>query len=155
MALIKEVEIRNARVLVAIAGAAAFLMLIESIAAVVPSAPIDSAQPPGASARLDYKIARDLESMGLKKGDQVAIVSGGVPYYWARLAGARISMEVSFSPGDVREREAEWRKAEPILASNRVAFVVSPAIPGVVDQPGWRELGRSSVFAYSLSTAGR
>jgi hypothetical protein len=153
IALLKGTEALGARVPVTIATVAALLMLGESFAAAVPTSPIDSAQPPGASARLDYKIARDLEGLGLKKGDQVAIVTGNLPYYWARLTGARIGMEVSFSRGDAHEREVEWRKAEGILASNRIAFVVSPAIAGVVDQPGWRELGRAGVFAYPMSTA--
>jgi hypothetical protein len=153
IALLKNTDAVNTRVPLTIAIVTAVLMLGESIAAALPTSAIDSAQPPAASARLDYKIARDLEGLGLKKGDQVAIVTGNVPYYWARLTGARISMEVSFSRGDAHVREVEWRKAEGILASNRVAFVVSPDIAGVVDQPGWRELGRAGVFAYPMSPA--
>ena len=85
------------------------------------------------------------------RGDRVAIVSGNVPYYWARLTGARISLEVSFSGGGILERETEWSRARRILASNGVAFVVSPAIAGVVDQPGWRKIGDAGVFAYPLA----
>jgi hypothetical protein len=151
LALLNGAANIDARALLTIAATAAVLMLVESIAAAVPTAPIDSPQPSGGSARLQYKIAGELESLGLKKGDRVAIVTSDVPYSWARLSGARIGMQVSFSDSGVREREAEWLKAKSILASNRMAFVVSPALAGVVDQPGWRQLGASGVFAYPFS----
>jgi 4-amino-4-deoxy-L-arabinose transferase-like glycosyltransferase len=156
--LLKSVDTLSTRAPIAIAAVASLLMLAESFAAAIPTAPIDSPQPPGVTARLDYEIARDLEHLGLKSGDEVAIVTGpilsdNVPYYWARLTGARIGIEVSFSRGGARQREAEWWKAESVLASNRVAFVVSPAIAGVSDQPGWRELGHAGVFAYPLVQA--
>jgi len=155
MALLKGAANIDARVLLTIATTAAVLMLVESIAAAVPTSPIDSPQPAGVSVRLEYKIARELENLGLRKGDRVAIVTSDVPYYWARLTGARISMQVSFSDGGVRQHEAEWLKAKSILASNRLAFVVSPAVAGVVDQPGWCQLGTSGVFAYPLSPAAK
>jgi hypothetical protein len=89
-------------------------------------------------------VAQRIQALGLKHGDPVAIVTGDFDYFWARLAGAHVTMQVDFgNPAcpDCRRLQTEWEKAKPILASNGVVMVVSPCIPGVVDQPGWRQLG--------------
>ncbi len=98
-------------------------------------------------ARLHYEIAHDLEAMGLKPGDQVGLVHDGLFYYWAYLASSRVTLEVYFSDREA-ERPAEWSNARQILASQAATFLVSPRLDGVTDQPGWRRLGTSDVFAY-------
>ncbi len=125
-----------------IASTAALFMLVESC---IPVFATPAGQPP---ARLQYEIARELRATGLKPGDQVAIVSD-LPYYWAWLADARVTIEISFS-GGYRERQAEWIKAREILASQPAAFLVAPVLDGVTDQTGWRRLGSSNVFAYPV-----
>ena len=80
-------------------------------------------------------------------GDHVAIVDSDFPYYWAWLADARVTLQISFD-GNYARRQAEWTKAAGILWSQNASFLVSPALDGVTDQPGWRRLGTSNVFAY-------
>ena len=75
---------------IAIATTAALLMCVESAVATVTTPPDEP------SARLQFQIARDLRSLGLKPGDRVAMVSGTLPYYWAYLSGARIAIQISF-----------------------------------------------------------
>jgi hypothetical protein len=62
-------------------------------------------------------------------------------------------MQVDFgdlSCPDCRKLQPQWEKAKQILAANGAVLVVSPCIPGVVDQPGWQQLGATGVYAYRL-----
>ena len=130
-----------------IATAAALLMLIESATAVSAST---SNQPP---AWLHYEIGRDLQGLGLRRGDQVAIVTSDLPYYWAYLAGTRVTLQISFSDGYL-QRQPEWIAARPILATQPAKFVVARTLDGLTDQPGWLRLGSTDVFAYPLHPSG-
>ncbi len=133
-------------------------MLVEAVIVTFAAPPIDTAQNPAnsASGRLHYEIARQLDALGLKRGDQVAIVTGDFPYYWARLAGVRITMEVSFgdkSYSSAKQRETQWAKAREILSSRGTRFVVSSGLSGIVDQPDWQELGHTGIFACRLRSS--
>jgi len=97
--------------------------------------------------RLHYEVAHDLQALGLKPGDQVGLVHDGMFYYWAYLADARVTLELYFSSRQT-ERPAEWSNARRILASQAATFLVSLRLDGVTDQPGWRRLGTTEVFAY-------
>jgi hypothetical protein len=133
----------DGRVLFSVVTVAAALMLVEAVT-------VTSATLPG---RLHYEIAKRTQMLGLKRGDPVAIVSGNLDYFWARLVGARVTMQVDFgnpSCPNCRELPAEWEKAKQILAANGAVLVVSPCIPGVVDQPGWQQLGATGVYVYRL-----
>jgi hypothetical protein len=133
----------NGRVALSIAAVASALMLVEAV----------TAPPPALPARLHYEVAQRVQSMGLKKGDQVAIVGGDFDYFWARLAGVRVTTQIDFAGDacpDCRGRQAEWERAKPILSANGVVLVVAPCVSGVVDQPGWRQLGATGVYAYQL-----
>jgi 4-amino-4-deoxy-L-arabinose transferase-like glycosyltransferase len=125
----------DARVSLSIAAVAAALMLVEAATATVPGMP----------APRHYEVAERIQSLGLKRGDPVAI-TGDLDYSWARLARARVTLQVDFG----RRNPAEWEKAKQILAANGVVMVVSRCIPGVVDQPGWQQLGATGVYAYRL-----
>ena len=133
--------LRNGRASLAIAAAAALLMLMESAIATF-TAPIH--QPP---AQLHYDIAHDLAAFGLKPAEPVAMVTSDLPDYWAYLAGARITLEITFSD-NLRQRESEWAAARRALASQNAKFLISPSLDGVTDQPGWVGLGTTQVFAY-------
>ncbi len=133
------------RVSLAIAATAALFMLIETVNATF--APPNPDQPP---ARTSYEIAHELEALGLRPGDQVAMVdSPRLPYFWAYLTGSRVTLEIAFSDS-YNARQAEWAAACRILASQPAVFVVSAALDGVTNQPGWRRLGTTGVFAYPL-----
>ena len=139
--------VEERRTALAIGAAAAILMMLEPLGLLYT---IPSFLP---RARLHYEIAHDLEAMGLKPGDQVGLVHDGLFYYWAYLAGARVTLEVYFSQNP-SDRDAEWSTARQILASQAANFLVSPRLDGVTDQPGWRRLGTTGVFAYPIRAAG-
>jgi len=131
------------RALLSIVAVAAALMFVEAVTASLPEIP----------APRHYEVAQRLQSLGLKRGDPVAIVTGDLDYLWARLARARIAMQVNFGDSscpNCRRNPAEWEKAKQILAANGAVLVVAPCIPGVVDQPGWQQLGATGVYAYRL-----
>ncbi len=138
---------RDSRVSLAIATTAAILMLAESTIVTFSPSPD---QPP---AQAHYEIAHQLEALGLKPGNRVALVTGGLPYYWARIARARIALQVSFGDG-YRRRQAEWENARKLVADQGATFVVAPALDGVTDQPGWLPLGKTNVFAYPIHPRG-
>ena len=131
------------RVLLSILTVAAALMLVEAI----------TVTPPAAPTRLHYEVAQQTQALGLKRGDPVAIVTGDLDYFWARILGARIIMQVEFTKSscpNCQKLPAEWEKAKQILRANGAVLVVSPCIPGVVDQPGWQPLGATGVYAYRM-----
>ena len=133
--------LEDGRVSLAIATTAALFILVEAVLA-------SFASPANPPARLHYEIARELRAAGLRPADQVAIVSD-LPYYWAWLADARVTLEISFSASH-SERQAEWAAARQILSSQAATVLVSRTLEGVTDQPGWRRLGSSNVFAYPV-----
>ena len=131
----------DARVPLAIVAVAAALMLGEALTVTFATVP----------ARRNFEVAQATEALGLKRGDPVAVVTGDLDYSWARLAGVHVILEADFggtSCPNCPQKQAEWEKAKTILAEQGAVMVVSPCIPGVVDQPGWRQLGETDVFAY-------
>jgi len=139
--------VEDRRTALAVGAVAAILMMVEPLGILFA---IPNFLP---RARLHYEIAHDLQALGLKPGDQVALVHDGLFYYWAYLAGARVMLEVYFS-GSQAERPAEWNTARGILSSQSATFLVSPTLDGVTDQPGWRRLGTTDVFAYPTRASG-
>ncbi len=135
--------LEDRRISLAIATTAALFMLVETSTAAF-------AAPNEPPAQLHFEIARELHALGLNSGDRVAIVHGDLPYYWAWLADARVTLQISFDDANYARRQAEWTKAAGVLSSQDAAFLVSPALDGVTDQPGWRRLGTSQVFAYPV-----
>lgn len=132
------------RMVFSITTVAAALMVVEALLAFL--APVNPAPP-----RLQYEIA---QSADLKRGENVAIFSGDLGYDWARLAGAHIVLEVSLKPlacATCGQRQVEWEKAKPVLEANGAKVIVSPCIPGIVDQPGWQQIGNTGVFAYRFN----
>ena len=149
-AALPGIDQHDRRVPIAIASVAAVLMLLEAVSVTIPSAPIRYAHDAAVASpdEAQYEIARDLQALGLKRGDRVAMVSGQQSYSWARLAGARITMDIAFNGTAMNE----WPKAREIAGRHGAAFVIAPAIEGVVDQPGWRRLGNTATFAYPLAS---
>jgi hypothetical protein len=136
--------LEDRRVSLALGAIAAALMLVDPLGAIF----VESTHLP--QTRLHYEIAHDLQELHLKPGDRVAIVhDDSLYFYWAQLAGVRVTLEVYFS-SNRSTRQAEWAVAQRILASQPAAFLVSAALDGVTDQPGWCRLGTTNVFAYPI-----
>jgi len=144
-----------AKVIYAIAGTVAVMMTIEAMLVSGPTSPVESLQSTTAPPSRDsqWRIVQALQSFGSRPGDQAAIVGTDLPYFWARLARVKIVAEVR--PSSVAyDRQAradiaaEWEHAREVLRTTPAKFVVSPAIPGIVDQLGW--LGATDTFVYRV-----
>ena len=62
---------------------------------------------------------------------------------------------MSFTADNYRTREAEWQSAQQVQTLQTAAYVVSPAIDGVTNQPGWIPIATptgvpAGVFAYPI-----
>jgi hypothetical protein len=57
----------------------------------------------------------------------------------------------AWSPETRKLREQEWNKAREILPGTGAKFLVSSALPGIVDQENWVPLANTGFFAYKLS----
>jgi len=131
------------RAVLAISVVTALLMVVEAVTALRPEKPIGP----------HYAVAQSLQELGLKPGDRVAIVSGDLDYYWARLDQARITMQIDFSDSLCRSctrLSEQWGRVKQLVGTSGVTFVVAPCLPGVVDQPGWRKLDDTGTFAYRV-----
>lgn len=104
---------------------------------------------------VSLKVAEEMNALGAAPGDAVAIV-GDESYVWARLARVRVVSEVFFNQDawglkTRRVREQEWKTAREVLPATGAKYLVSSALPGIVDQENWIPLGETGVFAYKLS----
>ena len=149
------------RIVSVICGATAAMMVIEALLVAVPTPPLNGGQdrdapPPFRNAQ--QQIALCLEKSGIRPGDSAAIIGYDLPYDWARLARVRIVAQIFPSGGlyDAQSeisRAAEWGRARDILSKTAARFVISPAIPGIVDQPGWERVGATQAFIYRLRSS--
>jgi hypothetical protein len=57
----------------------------------------------------------------------------------------------AWGPQTRKVREQEWQTAREILPQTGAKYLVSSALPGIVDQENWVPLGDTGVFAYKLS----
>jgi hypothetical protein len=146
------------RPVAAVVGTVAVLMAVEAAIVLAPTKQIEGPQQSFAASRSahpQWDIADALARMGIQPGARAAIVGVDLPYFWARLAQVRIVAEVRLQTGDfdraAREKvSAEWDRARAVLATTPAQFVISPAISGIVDQPGWTRIGNTEAFIYEL-----
>ena len=146
------------KVVKVVCGSVAILMLIEAALVTVPTPPLTGTQDQTVAPRSRHAqqdIASALSQLGIQPGDHAAIIGNDLPYFWARLARVQIMAqmlpkETQYSPKTQRENAAEWIRGREILATTPAHFVISPAIAGVVDQPGWERVGSTEAFIYRL-----
>ena len=152
------------RIVTAICGVVCVLMLIEAALVTVPTPPLTGPQDQSVAPRsrhAQFDIASTLPQFGIQPGDQAAIIGWDLPYSWARLARVRIVSQAflgnpdlpssAYDPQSQTERTSEWGRARETLMKTPAKFVISPAIPGVVDQPGWQRVGSTDAFIYKLA----
>ena len=158
-AVIKNQRLSNVKPVAAIVGTVAVLMIVEAAILLSPTKQIEGPQQTSLQSsqpeRPAWEIAVDLARMGIRPGDRAAMIGTDLPYFWARLARVRIVAEVRPQTGDFDRAEhekvsAEWDRARAVLATTPAQFVISPAIPGIVDQPGWTRVGNTEAFIYRL-----
>jgi hypothetical protein len=133
------------RVIGVVAGVVTVMMTLEAALAIKQEGGRD----------VSLEVAEKMNGLGVAPGDAVAIV-GDESYIWARLARVRVVSEVFFNqdawgPQTRKVREQEWQTAREILPQTGAKYLVSSALPGIVDQENWVPLGDTGVFAYKLS----
>ena len=106
------------------------------------------------SIHTDWKVAKGLEKLGIKKGDKVVTIGYSVPYsaYWARLARVKIVAEVTR-----QDAEKFWSQKEEVKKQLMKAFaktgakvVVTSEFPKYYPQGKWIKVEDTTCFAYFL-----
>lgn len=99
-----------------------------------------------------WKIAEELEWMGLQPGDKVASV-GADKYYWARLAHVRlvatVQSESAIAAFWSADRSAQFLIYQK-LARAGIKAMVTEKIPRLADSSGWLRIGNSDWHVYFL-----
>ena len=132
------------------------LMSIECLVVSLPSEQLHGLQTAVKAAGVahpQWEAAHQLELMGIRAGDPVAIVGKDLPYFWAHLARVHIVAEVLMDDPRIggegtARRTHQWLSVKDKIAATGAKVIVSPGIHGLVDQPGWRELAGTGIFAY-------
>jgi hypothetical protein len=107
-------------------------------------------------AHVQWQVAEDLRQIGLRPGDRVALIGHTTAAdYWAYLAEVSIAAEVGsegvntfWSAGP----ELQSRVLQTFYKFGAKAVVTSTAPPPALP-PGWRKLGDTGFFAYTLCGA--
>ena len=114
----------------------------------------------GATAR-SWQVADGLSQMGVRPGDQVAVIGSGfgMPSYWARLARVQIIGEITAGSDMAMRDDVEefWhsnndvkRQVIEAFAKTGAKCIVADKIPPGVDYPGWKKVGTTDHYAYFL-----
>lgn len=117
------------------------------------------------AANEQFEVAEGLHKLGVLEGQSLATI--GIPhdsYYWARLAGVRVTSEIP-TP-NVNQywfaSPATQEKVRSVFAQAGAVAVVTDAMPAAekfprssvpVSFPGWERIGNTSYFFFSLRTA--
>ncbi|MEP6995770.1 MAG: hypothetical protein ABI968_14705 [Acidobacteriota bacterium] len=107
----------------------------------------ESEQQAAVDGHLHWRVARELQKMGIRPEDPIASAGSGNTAYWARLAGLKVVAET-------RWRDDLWTAPEPAraaalraLASTGARGIVSRELPPASAASGWQPLGDTG-FAY-------
>jgi hypothetical protein len=103
-----------------------------------------------------WQVASGLQDMGLHPDDKVASVcySNRANVLWARLARAHIVAETDWDVDFWRLTETDQRRVLDTFAQSGALMAVSDVTPSdPVHAVGWRQVGRTKYYAYSLFTA--
>jgi hypothetical protein len=105
-----------------------------------------------------WQVAAGLEEMGLHPDDKVASVcySNRANVLWARLARAHIVAETDWDVDFWRLSAIDQRHVLDTLAQSGALMAVSDVTPSdPAHAVGWRQVGTTKYYAYSLFTAVR
>jgi hypothetical protein len=105
------------------------------------------------SARDQIVVADNLQRMGLRHGDQVAVLGDGNWSYWARLGKFKIVSTImspdipTFWDEDAQHREDIYR----LFATTGARAIVTNKPPNTSSGEGWQQIGTSAYYVRWLS----
>lgn len=103
---------------------------------------------------ISWQTATGLQKLGLHSNDKVASVcySNRNNVFWARLARAHIVAETAWDVNFWRLSESDQRRVLATLAHSGASMAVSDERPPDPARAlGWRQVGKTNYYAYSLS----
>ncbi len=118
------------------------------------------------SGHVQWQLATGLHRHGVEPGDHLAFISSrGMDFYWARLAGVRVTAEIfgrEDLPDSMTDVEFFWNAGEDVHARVMTTFaglgvrgVVSEGVPSDALSRGWRQIGSTPYYFYRLAAASR
>lgn len=104
------------------------------------------------SSHLHWRIAKGLERIGVRPGNQVGFIGDSRAAYWARLARVRIVADIPMGHAEsfwLAEEKIQSRALNTFAAVGVVA-VVAEKVPQTVPKMGWLKLAGTDHFVYLL-----
>ena len=115
-----------------------------------------------ASAHSSWQVAEGLRLMGVKPGDEVAVIESSSgspikPMYWARLAKVRIVAEVAPGALFLTQKAEQFWAADSIgkvieaFGQTGAKVIVSEKARCSIPMHGWQRIGNTDYYAYVLA----
>lgn len=110
---------------------------------------------------IEWQVAEHLRLFGVEPGDKVAIVGDSFTAFWARLAKVQIVSEIPSQWPETGHDNIFWRASDQVRSEVLHAFAQTGSkvvVTKVIDEEhakyayalGWRQIGLTNYFAYSL-----
>lgn len=102
---------------------------------------------------LQMEIAEGLSTQGVRPGEKVALLDGGLGEGWQKLARLSVVSEIPFEARDAFwAADAERRnQIYQVLVKTGARFLIAPETPDWAAMPGWERVGSTPVYIYSLN----
>ncbi len=103
------------------------------------------------SSKDQIKVAAELQSLGLRQGDEVAVIGYGLTNHWARLGRFRIVAEAASGGGDFWASSPERRNAAyECMKGAGARAVIAWSPPSSAIDARWKQISDSQYYAYFL-----
>jgi len=150
LAALATVRVRRPRFAAAVLAGAAIISMVSLDARVVKGALLPN--PARETTHINFEIASQLEALGVRRGDRVALMRPARGTYWARLAGVQIVAEF---PTDASRQfwladDETKQRALAAVAGTNARVLVTSLVPADADATRWKRLGETGWFACQL-----
>jgi len=104
------------------------------------------------SARGDIAVADDLEALGLRPGEQIAVIGDGNWFYWARLGRYKIVSTIMASDStDYWNLAVEQRQGlNRVFTTTGARALITPTPPFFSKGDGWERVGATEYYLHWL-----
>jgi hypothetical protein len=98
------------------------------------------------------EVAEELHRLGIRQGDDVAVIGYGFSAFWARLARVQVVAEMLGNDADPFWLGDSALQAEVIeaLAGTGARAIVAEDVPGYAALNDWHQVGNSNTYLYLL-----